>query len=613
MQNTTLPVREDIRNLAIVAHVDHGKTTLVDAMLKQAHTFRANQEIRDRVMDSMDLERERGITIMAKNAAMRIQREENGQTREYKINIIDTPGHSDFGGEVERVLKMADGILLLVDASEGVLPQTRFVLGKALEAHLTPIVVINKIDRPDERISAVLDEIYGLFIDLDANEDQLDFPVVYAIGRDGIAKLSMDDESDSLEPLFDTILETVPAPRADVSGDLQMLVTNIDYNDYVGRVAIGRIVRGEIRVNEDAVICKLDGKQQSFRVTQLFEFEGLKREVAQSAQAGDIVALAGVEGIQIGETVASAENPEALPPIIVDEPTIAMQFAANTSPLAGREGKFVTGRHLRDRLAKETLGNVSIRVEQTEDADAFKVSGRGELQLAIIIETMRREGFELQVSRPEVIVREIDGQKHEPIEHVFVDCPDTSIGVVTESLGRRKGTMTKMSNHGGGRVRMEFEIPSRGLIGFRSQFLTDTRGMGLLNTLFSHFAPWGGPIPQRPNGALVSDRAGATTPYAIGNLQERGTMFISPQTQVYEGMVIGENARENDLNVNITKEKQQTNIRSSTSDIAVKLVPPQVPTLERALEWINDDELVEVTPESLRIRKKILSSNKREK
>ena len=613
MQNTTLPVREDVRNLAIVAHVDHGKTTLVDAMLKQAHTFRANQEVRDRVMDSMDLERERGITIMAKNAAMRIQREENGQTREYKINIIDTPGHSDFGGEVERVLKMADGILLLVDASEGVLPQTRFVLGKALEAHLTPIVVINKIDRPDERISAVLDEIYGLFIDLDADEDQLDFPVVYAVGRDGVAKLSMDEESDSLEPLFDTILETVPPPRADVAGDLQMLVTNIDYNDYVGRVAIGRVVRGEIHINEDAVICKLDGTQQPFRVTQLFEFEGLKRETAASAQAGDIVALAGVEGIQIGETVASAANPQALPPIIVDEPTIAMQFSANTSPLAGREGKFVTGRHLRDRLAKESLGNVSIRIEPTEDADAFKVSGRGELQLAIIIETMRREGFELQVSRPEVIVREIDGQKHEPIEHVFVDCPETSIGVVTESLGRRKGTMTKMSNHGGGRVRMEFEIPSRGLIGFRSQFLTDTRGMGLLNTLFSHFAPWGGPIPQRPNGALVSDRAGATTPYAIGNLQERGTMFISPQTTVYEGMVIGENARENDLNVNITKEKQQTNIRSSTSDIAVKLVPPQVPTLERALEWINDDELVEVTPQSLRIRKKILSSNKREK
>ena len=613
MNNTNQPVREDIRNLAIVAHVDHGKTTLVDAMLKQAHTFRANQEVRDRVMDSMDLERERGITIMAKNAAMRIQREENGQTREYKINIIDTPGHSDFGGEVERVLKMADGILLLVDASEGVLPQTRFVLGKALEAHLTPIVVINKIDRPDERITAVLDEIYGLFIDLDADEDQLDFPVVYAVGRDGIAKLSMDEESDSLEPLFDTILDTVPPPRADVEGDLQMLVTNIDYNDYVGRVAIGRIVRGEIRVNEDAVICKLDGKQQPFRVTQLFEFEGLKREAAQSAQAGDIVALAGVEGINIGETIAAADNPEALPPIIVDEPTIAMQFAANTSPLAGREGKFVTGRHLRDRLAKESLGNVSIRIEPTEDADAFKVSGRGELQLAIIIETMRREGFELQVSRPEVIVREIDGQKHEPIEHVFVDCPDTSIGVVTESLGRRKGTMTKMSNHGGGRVRMEFEIPSRGLIGFRSQFLTDTRGMGLLNTLFSHFAPWSGPIPQRPNGALVSDRPGATTPYAIGNLQERGTMFISPQTVVYEGMVIGENARENDLNVNITKEKQQTNIRSSTSDIAVKLVPPQVPTLERALEWINDDELVEVTPASLRIRKKILSANKREK
>ncbi len=604
------PVRENIRNLAIVAHVDHGKTTLVDTMLKQANTFRSNQEVRDRVMDSMDLERERGITIMAKNAAMRWVTPDG---REIKINIIDTPGHSDFGGEVERVLKMADGILLLVDASEGVLPQTRFVLGKALESHLTPIVVINKIDRPDERTAAVLDEIYSLFIDLDAEEDQLDFPVIYAIGRDGIAKRSMDDPSTDLLPLFETIVETVPPPKINTEGSLQVLVTNIDYNEFVGRLAIGRIFTGEIKANQDVSVCKLDGAVQKFRVTQLFEFEGLKREPVTSALAGDIVALAGMEGINIGETISDAENPQVLPPIIVDEPTIAMQFAANTSPFSGREGKYVTGRHLRDRLAKEALGNVSIRVSPTDDPDAFLVSGRGELQLAIIIETMRREGYELQVSRPQVVTRTVDGEKQEPIEHVFIDCPEIYIGVVTESLGRRKGTMMKMTNHGGGRVRLEFQIPSRGLIGFRSQFLTDTRGMGLLNTLFSHFAPWQGPIPQRPNGALVADRTGQSTTYAIGNLQERGTMFIEAGTTVYEGMVIGENARENDLNVNITKEKQQTNIRSSTSDIAVRLVPPQTPTLERALEWINDDELVEATPKSIRIRKKALQANKREK
>ncbi len=609
MHKTELPLREDIRNLAIVAHVDHGKTTLVDTMLKQANTFRANQEVRERVMDSMDLERERGITIMAKNASMRLHR--NGH--DYKINIIDTPGHSDFGGEVERVLKMADGILLLVDASEGVLPQTRFVLSKALEAKLEPIIVINKIDRPDERAGAVLDEIYSLFIDLDADENQLDFPVVYAIGREGIAQMSMEEKGTDLGPLFDAILETVPAPRVDAEAPLQLLVTNIAYNDYVGRLAIGRIVRGKIAVGQDAAVCKLDGTQHKFRITQLFGFEGLKREPITEASAGDIVGLAGIEGIEIGETIADSEQPEALPKIVVDEPTIAMQFSTNTSPLSGREGKFVTGRHLRERLTKEALSNVSIRIEPTEDPDTFRVAARGELQLAIIIETMRREGYELQVSRPEVIVKEENGQKMEPIEHVFVDCPEEYIGVVTETLGRRKGTMSKMTNHGGGRVRMEFLIPSRGLIGFRSQFLTDTRGMGLINTLFSHFAPWGGPIPQRSSGALVSDRTGATTMFAISNLQERGVMFVPPGTAVYEGMVIGENARENDLNVNITKEKAQTNIRSSTSDIAVRIVPPQVPTLERALEWINDDELVEVTPESIRLRKKMLSANKREK
>lgn len=609
MSNKNRPTRNDIRNLAIVAHVDHGKTTLVDTMLKQSHTFRANQEVRERVMDSMDLERERGITIMAKNAAMRLDLD--GQ--EYKINIIDTPGHSDFGGEVERVLKMADGILLLVDAAEGVLPQTRFVLSKALEANLAPIIVVNKIDRDDQRAAAVLDEIYGLFIDLDANEEQLDFPVVYAIGRDGIAKMSMEEESTDLMPLFRTIIEHVPPPRADVTAPLQVLVTNIDYNDYVGRLAIGRIFTGEIRQAQEAAICKLDGTVQNFKVTQLFGFEGLGRTPIESAAAGDIVALAGVEGINIGETIAAAENPVALPPIVVDEPTISMNFAANTSPFAGREGKFVTGRHVRDRLQKETLGNVSIKVEPTENPDVFKVSGRGELQLAIIIETLRREGYELQISKPQVVTKTEDGQILEPIEHVFVDCPDTFIGVVTEALGYRKGTMMKMSNHGGGRVRIEFEVPSRGLIGFRNEFLTDTKGMGLMNTLFARFQPWMGNIPQRSNGALVADRNGPTTAFAIGNLQERGTIFVEPGTAVYEGMVIGENARENDLNVNICKEKAQTNIRSSTSDIATKIVPPRILSLEQALEWINDDELVEATPKAIRLRKKELQANKRDK
>jgi len=603
------PTRDDIRNLAIVAHVDHGKTTLVDTMLQQSHTFRANQEVRDRVMDSMDLERERGITIMAKNAAMRL--EVDGI--EYKINIIDTPGHSDFGGEVERVLKMADGILLLVDAAEGVLPQTRFVLSKALEANLAPIIVVNKIDRDDQRAAAVLDEIYGLFIDLDANEDQLDFPVVYAVGRDGIAKMNMEDESTDLMPLFQTIIDHVPPPRADITAPLQVLVTNIDYNDYVGRVAIGRIFTGEIRQAQEAVICKIDGTFQQFKVTQLFGFEGLGRTPIESAGAGDIIALAGVEGINIGETIAAVENPVALPPIVIDEPTISMNFAANTSPFAGREGKYVTARHVRDRLQKETLGNVSIRVEPTENPDIYKVSGRGELQLAIIIETLRREGYELQISKPQVVTKTENGVLLEPIEHVFVDCPDTFIGVVTEALGYRKGTMMKMSNHGGGRVRIEFEVPSRGLIGFRNEFLTDTKGMGLMNTLFARFQPWMGVIPQRSNGALVADRNGPTTAFAIGNLQERGTIFCEPGTSVYEGMVIGENARENDLNVNICKEKAQTNIRSSTSDIATKIVPPRILSLEQALEWINDDELVEATPKAIRLRKRELQGNKREK
>ncbi len=605
--NDSLPTRSDLRNIAIVAHVDHGKTTLVDTMLQQAHTFRANQEVQERVMDSMDLERERGITIMAKNAALRLDTPDG----EMKINIIDTPGHSDFGGEVERVLSMADGCLLLVDAAEGCLPQTRFVLGKALEAKLTPIIVVNKIDRQDARPEAVLDEIYDLFIDLDANEDQLEFPVVYAVGRDGIAKTNLTDESDSLKPLFDVIMDKVPAPRADVEAPLQMMISNLDYNDFVGRLCIGRIVSGKIKANTEVNIARLDGTFKKFRISNLFGFEGLGRVNIQEAGAGDIVALSGIEDPLIGETIASLENPVALKPLTVDEPTIAMNFAANVSPLAGREGKYVTGRHLRDRLAREVLTNVAIRVEDAQEPDTFKVSGRGELQLAIIIEQMRREGYELQISRPEVVTHEEDGKLMEPVEHVYVDVPSDSVGVVTEALGRRKGNMTHMINNGTGRVRLEFEIPSRGLIGFRSQFLTETRGMGLLNTLFSHYAQWGGPIPQRQSGALVADRQGVVTPFAMGNLQERGTLFVEPTSSVYEGMIIGENAREGDLNVNIVKEKQLTNMRSSTSDISIKIVPPQPPTLERALEWINDDELVEATPKGIRLRKKILSSNRK--
>jgi GTP-binding protein len=608
-EHKKLTERKDIRNLAIVAHVDHGKTTLVDTMLTQAHTFRANQDVRERVMDNMDLERERGITIMAKNAALRWE----FQGTEYKVNIIDTPGHSDFGGEVERVLKMADGILLLVDAAEGVLPQTRFVLSKALEAGLEPIIVVNKIDRADARAEAVLDEVYSLFIDLDADEEQLEFPVIYAIGRDGIAKRSMDEEGVDLQPLFETILESVPAPKVADSDALQMLISNIDYNDYLGRMAIGRIFSGTISNGQEVTLCRHDGSFTKFKISGLYVFEGLKREAVESASAGDIVAVAGIES-NIGETIADAENPQALPPIVVDEPTISMHFSANASPLSGREGKFVTSRQLRARLEKEILSNVSIRLELTDNPDTFRVAGRGELQLSILIEQMRREGFELQVSRPEVVTKDEDSKKMEPIERVFVDCPEIYIGVVTEALGRRKGTMMKMNSHGtGSRARLEFEIPSRGLIGFRSQFLTDTKGTGLLNTLFSHFAPWLGPIAGRPTGALVADRSGVTTPYAISNVQERGTLFVEPGTTVYEGMVVGENAREKDLNVNICKEKHLTNIRSSTSDISVRLVPPRLLSLEASLEWINDDELLEVTPEHIRIRKKVLAANKREK
>ncbi len=600
-----MEARTDIRNVAIIAHVDHGKTTLVDAMLKQSGTFRDNERVVERVMDSLDLERERGITIMAKNTAIHY--------RGVKINILDTPGHSDFGGEVERVLKMVDGVMLLVDASEGPLPQTRFVLRKALEQKLPAIVVVNKIDRGDARPQEVVNEIYDLFIDLDANEEQIAFPILYAISRDGVAKRSLDDGSQDLHPLFEQILSTIPPPRPLREGTLQVLVTTLDYNDYVGRIAIGRVFSGKVAVGDAVSVCKLDGTVERTKITKLYTFNGLKQEPVEEASAGEIIALAGIEGIFIGETVADAENPVPLPGIQVDEPTISMIFSTNTSPFAGRDGKYVTSRHLRSRLDKEILGNVSIRVEETESMDSFKVSGRGELQLGILIEMMRREGYEMQVSKPEVITRVVDGKELEPIELVVVDCPETFIGVVTEALGRRKGQMLKMVNHGAGRVRLEFEVPSRGLIGFRSEFLTDTKGTGLLNTMFLRWGDWTGTITNRLTGALVADRAGMATSYALYNLQERGELFIRPGTDVYEGMIIGENSREVDLDVNAVKEKKLTNMRASVADEAIRLVPFRELSLEQALEFINDDELVEITPKFIRLRKKILVYHQRPK
>ncbi len=600
-----MQVREDIRNIAIIAHVDHGKTTLVDAMLKQSGLFRANEATVERMMDSMDLERERGITIMAKNASVHYHG--------VKINIVDTPGHSDFGGEVERVLKMVDGVMLLVDASEGPLPQTRYVLSKALALELPSIVVINKIDRQDARAAEVVSEVFDLFIDLDATEEQNDFPVIYTVARDGVAKRELVDDSSDLRPLFDQILTTIPKPAAPIDGVLQVLVANLDYNDYVGRLAIGRIFSGAVAVGDQISICKLDGRIEKTKVTKLYAFEGMKQVPIDHADAGEIVALAGIEDIYIGETVSSADDPQPLPRITVDEPTISMLFSVNTSPFAGREGKYVTSRKVRERLDKEALANVAIRIESTDTMDTFKVSGRGELQLAIMIEMMRREGYELQVSKPEVITKRENGQLLEPIELTVIDCPDTFIGVVTEALGRRKGRLTKMVNHGTGRVRMEFEIPSRGLIGFRSEFLTDTKGTGLLNTIFLRWDEWQGAISQRITGALVADRPGPTTTYALFNLQERGELFVRPNTQVYEGMVIGENARDVDLDVNVIKEKKLTNMRASSADDAMRLVPFRELSLEQALEFIREDELVEVTPGSIRMRKKILASNQRPK
>ena len=594
-----------IRNIAIIAHVDHGKTTLVDAMLKQAGTYRDNETIVERVMDSMDLERERGITIMAKNTSVRYG--------DYKINIVDTPGHADFGGEVERVLKMVDGVMLLVDAAEGCLPQTRFVLRKALEARLPAIAVVNKIDRQDARPEEVVNEIYELFLDLDATDEQIEFPILYAISRDGVAKTRLDDTSANLKPLFDQIIETIPAPHALRNDSLQLLVANVDYSEYVGRLAIGRIFSGEIARNQEVVIAGHEGAVKKTRVKELYIFEGLKRVQADNAGVGEIVALAGVEDINIGETITDPDNPKPLPAIAVDEPTIAMIFTVNNSPFAGTEGQFVTSRQINERLERELLGNVAIRVEETDSPDQFKVSGRGELQLAILIEMMRREGYELQVSKPEVITRRVNGELHEPVELVVVDCPDEFIGVVTEAMGRRKGQMMKMVNHGTGRVRMEFEAPSRGLIGFRGEFLTETKGTGLLNTLFLRFDKWMGEMKGRGSGSLVADRMGTSTTYALYNLQERGVLFIRPNTKVYEGMIIGENARAVDLDVNAIKEKKLTNMRASGSDEAMRLVPVKDLSLEEALEFIANDELVEVTPKSIRLRKRVLKANERPK
>jgi GTP-binding protein len=597
--------RENLRNIAIIAHVDHGKTTLVDMLLRQSGTFRDNERVAERVMDNIDLERERGITIMAKNTAVFY----NG----VKINIVDTPGHADFGGEVERTLKMVDGVLLLVDASEGPLPQTRFVLKKALELGLPPIVVVNKIDRPDARIQEVVNEVYDLFIDLDANDDQLDFPIVFCVAREGIAKLQMENEAKDLQPLFELIVRTIPTPEGDETATPQVLVTNIDYNDYVGRLAVGRVFAGTIKQAQFVGIVDHAGQVRKVKITNLYQFQGLKRADADSATVGDIVSIAGMENVNIGDTITDPESPKALPRIAVDEPTISVVFSINNSPFSGKEGKYVTSRHLKDRLERELLYNVAIRMEPMQATDSFKVMGRGELQLAILIEMMRREGYELSVSQPETITKIVNGGVHEPMELLVIDCPEEFIGAVTQKLGARKGRMMKMSNHGHGRVRMEFRIPSRGLIGFRSEFLTDTRGTGLLNHLFDGYEPWHGVILKRMTGALVADRPGKTTTYALFHLQPRGELFLKEGTAVYEGMIVGENARENDIDVNVVKEKKLTNIRAAGSDEALHLVPPRILSLEQAIEFIKEDELVEVTPQSIRLRKKVLESNKRPK
>lgn len=593
--------RNDLRNVAIIAHVDHGKTTLVDAMLRQSNVFRANEHVAERVMDSNDLERERGITILSKNTAVM----HNG----VKINIVDTPGHADFGGEVERVLNMVDGVLLLVDAFEGPMPQTKYVLRKALEQNLKAIVVINKIDRPDQRVDDVYDEVLELFMELDANDDQLDFPVVLAAARDGIAKMKMDDDSTNLEPLFQLLIDTIPAPQGDADGPLQIMVTTLDYDEYVGRVAIGRIMRGS--VSSGQMVAVLNGDTETkVRIGRLYTYEGLKRVEAKEAAFGDIVAIIGLTDVNIGDTIADPDRPEALPAINIDEPTLSMIFSVNNSPFAGREGQFVTSRHLRDRLFREVQTNVSMSVTETDSADSFEVAGRGELHLAILIETMRREGYEFQVGKPKVIYREINGKKCEPLELLTIDVPQEFMGAVMESLGTRRAELVNMVELAG-YLRMEFIVPARGLIGFRSEFLTNTKGNGIMHHVFHGYAPFKGDIPGRTRGALVAFEDGETTAYGINSVQDRGVIFISPVQSVYTGMVVGENARELDMDVNPCKKKHVTNMRSSSADEAVRLTPPRILSLEQALEWINDDELVEVTPKSIRLRKAILDRSLR--
>ena len=597
--------RDDVRNLAIIAHVDHGKTTLVDALLWQSGIFRDNQNVVERVMDSIDLEREKGITIMAKNTSI--------VYRDTRINIVDTPGHADFGGEVERTLKMVDGVMLLVDASEGPLPQTRFVLRKALEASKAPIVVINKIDRKDARPDEVLNEVYDLFIDLDATEEQLDFPVLYTNARKGVCRPTPHGEDGPLVPLFDEILRTIPPPSYDDTLPKQFLVTMLDYDDYLGRLAVGRVFQGNFKVGTEVAHCHGDGTIVTAKISGLFGFEGLRRIEIDSAGPGDLVAVIGLESINIGDTLSDVENPKALPPIKIDEPTIAIVISVSDSPMSGLDGRHVSSRKLRERLWKEILTNVSIRVEETDFADSFKVSGRGELQLAILIEMMRRESFEFQVGKPQVLTRKTNGKLEEPMEVVVIDCPEEFIGVLTEKLGTRKGRMTKMVNHGTGRVRMEFRIPSRGLIGFRTEFLSDTRGTGIMNHLFDGYDAWQGDIPHRSTGVLVADRPGRVTAYAIEHLQPRGTIFVEPGTHVYEGMIVGENARTNDLDVNITKEKKLTNMRAAAADATIRLVPRRQMSLEQALEFIREDELLEVTPTNVRLRKRTLRAGDRQK
>ncbi|WP_429163526.1 translational GTPase TypA [Desulfitispora alkaliphila] len=597
--------RNDLRNIAIIAHVDHGKTTLVDGMLKQSGIFKRHQKVEERVMDSGDLEKERGITILAKNTAV--------SYKDLKINILDTPGHADFGGEVERVLKMVDGVLLLVDAFEGPRPQTRFVLKKAFSLKLPPIVVINKIDRPDARVAEVLDEVFDLFIELGADDTQIDFPVVYASAKDGVAKINLEDNSESLEPLFETIVEHVPAPSGDQKAPLQMLVTTLDYDEYVGKVAVGRVVRGTMLAGKEYGIFKKDGVLQKSKISNLFIFNGLNRESVVQASVGDIVAVTGIEDISIGETITDMETPEAVPYIDIDDPTLAMTFSVNNSPFAGQEGDYITSRKIRDRLLKEVKNNVSLKVEETESPDKLRVSGRGELHLSVLIETMRREGYEFQISRPEVITKEVDGQKMEPMENVIIDIPEEYMGIVMEKMGARRGELKNMANIGTESLRLDFEIPTRGLLGYRSEFVTDTKGEGILNSLFDRYTPLKGTVPKRSRGAIVAFENGEATTYGLYNAQDRGTLFISSGVKVYEGMIVGENPRSEDIEINVCKKKQVTNIRSSSSDEALRLSPPKEMPLEKCLEFIEDDELVEVTPKSIRMRKALLSRTERQR